>query len=1740
MAEEKIIFRISAPGAEEAARAIQLIGRASGQVEGAERRLTGQHGRLARSSGQVARSSQRVTIEYERQSRAARRLGSQTNLLTGAYRAFGAVAIGGLLTLGVSSLLETEQRIRSITGGLNVANTALVGIGNASTATARDFAFLRQETERLGIDVAASGQSFAQMAVANSIAGLTAKDTRELFLGVAEAGTALKLSGSQVSLALQAISQTASKGRVSMEEIRRQLSNHIPGATQIAARALGVSTQEFEKMVAAGIDAKDLLPAFAAELRRTFGSTATENANTSIANVNRLKNALFFLRVEVSEELNPAIGQLALSIRDLAGDPAFLSSMRGIAQSVALAVDAISTMLGWINEIRAGVAIWQQTMVQLISVLLRFAATMTGIVEGVLVGFLELGQRVVQTVLGIAQGFLAFKATTSGFMSPAFESLSRFLAVLEDKLLGQAGSDAEVITDYGERIRRAFSDGADFAKLYAESLGDVAAEQLALDGTTRATSQGVDGLGSSFDAAGTRAGQLAALVNRAAAGLKGAKEATNEWDAALADLDFLEFSEFLDEDLRQAIDLRRDALSDFWDDFFGDVDQRQEVLRSIASLEEQVELAVRDTLGVAQELNLTEDQRALLVQKTVQEIIAGNSALEQQSQFVQDLAGNFQRLATDQLSGLFSSLLPEADGIFEQILVSFGEMLADMAAAALAAKITENLFGGKLSLGGVSLGGAELGGVFGLDDANSLISAVSSSSESAKAAASAAKSVVKGAESAAEAALSAADTAGAAAEAASAALNAGASAAGSAGAGAAGAGAAGAGAAGGAGTAATAGASSAALLALVPLAIFAVGSYLSDRRRGRIFGFGAGASVSGGQLSFSTAAPGTQSEALTNRLGELLDSVLGQLEGSVETLGRITVLARRDGKAFKSFVDGELIGEFKDAEKALSRAVVAAFSGAVVDDPDVQTALRASASSTAEQLAKNVETALRLRDRGLSDAAQELRRTLSEEIQAVFDFVEHDIEAAGFAIARGQGFIADQLQDAVNDFLGIAAPDDTAQRRDILNQAIQDARAQIEAEIRLRLDLLERLGESSSAITTGVTTFTGTLSQASGAVGQSLLAGGQTIGVAAGVSLDQVRDQLEFWRNELALLPDLVPETAIPQSTGGGGGRRQRREALRDQLEDIISGANRAFTSGASAVSGILGQVTAITDEAQDLGTGLGLLGQAIQVLKGDVEETIQGFIDSSLALIGQTSTPAPGAPRLGQGVRYAQLTQDLAALTQQMDEWRLVIDQAREELGDLSITQGQVDAAVAAQFQAFGQQAIDSLGLPLERIRSEVGQITGTIEFLRQNQELLGISAERFAEIVRQVGEVEYAGILGGLLGIIGENEEFEDQRRELQRIFFQAEIEQYRLRFELLAAEGVLTKEQMARIQEAFDFIDSNFDNLFEGQFGGGSANDNLPPVFGGGSLGGLPGGISNPYDDAEAFLAQLAQLEGNASGSPFDAIAARFASMRDEATSLGAAFNRFGSSLAEVLDRIEDLEAAEIAAIFDQALDPLRAIQDDLSFGGFSSLNPRGQFDEQFARAQALLQQALPSNTNNEERLAAIEQLQTLIPGLLALAPDVLNPTSLLSFQDFLGQALAQITGYNPAAGGAGGGIFGTGTGGGGGGTTRPPGGIVPGTGGNFDPGTGSNVVIAGGRFARTDAENLRREMEGVRSEVAGLRADLSGLPQAVDGAREEAAARGRSANQYRRRLAASAERSANANERASLSPERRARR
>jgi tape measure domain-containing protein len=183
-------------------------------------------------------------------------------------------------------------------------NTTLKVVSGSARAAGESFGYISELSYRLGLDLATTAQGFASFSAAAMGTSLEGQQTRQIFEAVATAARALSLSSDDTEGALRALSQMISKGNVQAEELRGQLGERLPGAFQLAARAMGVTTGELNKMLEQGqVAATDLLPKLAVELQKTFGKGAQEAADSLGANVSRLATAWDTFKAAVGDTL---------------------------------------------------------------------------------------------------------------------------------------------------------------------------------------------------------------------------------------------------------------------------------------------------------------------------------------------------------------------------------------------------------------------------------------------------------------------------------------------------------------------------------------------------------------------------------------------------------------------------------------------------------------------------------------------------------------------------------------------------------------------------------------------------------------------------------------------------------------------------------------------------------------------------------------------------------------------------------------------------------------------------------------------------------------------------------------------------------------------------------------------------------------------------------------------------------------------------------------------------------------------------------------------------------------------------------------------------------------------------------------------------------------------------------------------------------------------------------------------
>lgn len=234
-----------------------------------------------------------------------------------------------------------------------------VGLQRASSERSIDFVFgdqstqvkkfIQDLTQITGMDTTETQAQFASFgASAKNTMGL--EGSEELFKNLTGYARLMGRSDEQIQRALTAVSQMASKGQVMSEELKGQLSEALPGATQAFAKALGLTEKQlFDKMKNGDVKASDALPKFAKELGSQIDSRGgwkaiQDSTQTMLGNLkNTWNNSLTDIFRGSENGLQDFTRSLTTLLNSLGGSGKTLGeSLGGLMSDMSHGVDSLT------------------------------------------------------------------------------------------------------------------------------------------------------------------------------------------------------------------------------------------------------------------------------------------------------------------------------------------------------------------------------------------------------------------------------------------------------------------------------------------------------------------------------------------------------------------------------------------------------------------------------------------------------------------------------------------------------------------------------------------------------------------------------------------------------------------------------------------------------------------------------------------------------------------------------------------------------------------------------------------------------------------------------------------------------------------------------------------------------------------------------------------------------------------------------------------------------------------------------------------------------------------------------------------------------------------------------------------------------------------------------------------------------------------------------------------------------
>lgn len=252
------------------------------------------YAKMAMYENQLDKSVSKTTATIENQSNVWNKF---TGLVGGYF------AVNGLMNFS-QSVYDTGTQLETLNNVINYTSK------DAADAAA-NHDFLKRIIDQYKLPLLETTDGFSQMNAALMGSKLAGQAARDVFEGVSIGATAMHLSAAQTNQVFTALNQMVSKGTVQAQELKLQLGNALPGAFQLAAKAMNMTTAEFTKQMEEGkILADDFLPKFAAAMKDKFAGAIPAAIQSTIAKATELKNKSFELKNELFEMWQPIINKV--------------------------------------------------------------------------------------------------------------------------------------------------------------------------------------------------------------------------------------------------------------------------------------------------------------------------------------------------------------------------------------------------------------------------------------------------------------------------------------------------------------------------------------------------------------------------------------------------------------------------------------------------------------------------------------------------------------------------------------------------------------------------------------------------------------------------------------------------------------------------------------------------------------------------------------------------------------------------------------------------------------------------------------------------------------------------------------------------------------------------------------------------------------------------------------------------------------------------------------------------------------------------------------------------------------------------------------------------------------------------------------------------------------------------------------------------------------------------------------
>lgn len=164
---------------------------------------------------------------------------------------------------------QVGKALTSMIRDVQSLNRTMVVVEGSAEEAVKTWGLMNKTAKQLGISVATLSRNYIALTSAAKGSKLSQKDLQALFVALSKKAAVLALTNDQVARTFRAVSDMASSGVITMQDLRLQLAQAMPGAMQTMAAALDVTVVKLKELVATGqLAAEDVFPLFTRQLEK--------------------------------------------------------------------------------------------------------------------------------------------------------------------------------------------------------------------------------------------------------------------------------------------------------------------------------------------------------------------------------------------------------------------------------------------------------------------------------------------------------------------------------------------------------------------------------------------------------------------------------------------------------------------------------------------------------------------------------------------------------------------------------------------------------------------------------------------------------------------------------------------------------------------------------------------------------------------------------------------------------------------------------------------------------------------------------------------------------------------------------------------------------------------------------------------------------------------------------------------------------------------------------------------------------------------------------------------------------------------------------------------------------------------------------------------------------------------------------------------------------------------------------